>query len=504
MAVPIVIYLLIALISWHMLSQFASRRLPPGPRPLPLIGNIHQLWSPVPWKVIQAWHKQYGPLITIKVGPIPIICIGSYDVVRDLYERRGRIYSSRPRMTFLNECMFEGHFPAAQPDGPNLRTLHRLQHAVLNKNATDSYRCVQDLESKQVLHELVFRPEGFKTHFERYASSITYLLLFGKRIVHPDAQEKQELDRFLRLFVEANALSDSLLDIFPFLNHLPEPLASWKAKGKQINQEIKRIMNTSLQQRQGWNWVEHIIHRQEASNLSPEALQCLLFELYLASSITTHILLQLLVKACTLHPEAMRRMQIEIDSVVGDQRLPNFDDEQNLPYLKGFINEVLRYYPLVTMGVPRTTTEYDEYMGYRIPKGSIIVANNWGLDRDEDRFHCPDEFRPERWIERPGSRVAVFGFGRRACSGERLGRASLFIVLARCVWGYDIVPGPEFNEGQKQESGNSVISIPMVNAEFRLRSPERREIIQEEQLLAEKDEGKIMADLETSVSRRSA
>lgn len=189
---------------------------------------------------------------------------------------------------------------------------------MLNTNARESYACVQDLDSKQVLHELVFQPEGFKAHFERYPSSTTYLLLLGKRIVQPDAKEKQELDRFLRSFVEANALSDSLLDIFPFFNHLPEPLAPWKAKGKQINQEINRIINKSLEERRGWNWAEHIMHRQEASKLSPDALQCLLFELYLASSITTYIILQLLIKACIQHPEAMREMQIELDTVVDE------------------------------------------------------------------------------------------------------------------------------------------------------------------------------------------
>ncbi|EYE90618.1 cytochrome P450 [Aspergillus ruber CBS 135680] len=504
MAFPIVIYLFITLISWHVWSQITSRRLPPGPIPLPLIGNIHQLWSPAPWKVIQVWHKQYGPIITIRLGPIPIICIGSHDVVRDLYEKRGRIYSSRPRMIFLNECMFEGHFPAAQPDGPYLRILHRLQYAVLNKNATDSYRCVQDLESKQVLHDLLLNPENFKTHFERYASSITYLLLFGKRIVHPDASEKQEVDRFLRLFVGANGLSDSLLDIFPFLNSLPGPFAPWKATGKKVNQEMKRIISTSLEQRRGWNWSEEIMHRQETSNLPPGGLQCLLLELYLASSMTTYIILQFLIKACAVHSEALKQMQTEIDTVVGDQRLPTFDDEKNLPYLKGFINEVLRYYPLVTIGVPRTTTQPDEYMGYRIPKGSIVVANNWGLDRDEELHDRPDEFRPERWIEKPGPRVTVFGFGRRACSGEHLGRASLFIVLARCLWGYDIIPRPNLDNTQQPESGNAVFSVPVVNAEFRLRSPERREIMEREWLVAEKDEGKIMTDLEASVSRRPA
>lgn len=267
---------------------------------------------------------------------------------------------------------------------------------------------------------------------------------------------------------------------------------------------MKRIISTSLEQRRGWNWSEEIMHRQETSNLPPGGLQCLLLELYLASSMTTYIILQFLIKACAVHSEALKQMQTEIDTVVGDQRLPTFDDEKNLPYLKGFINEVLRYYPLVTIGVPRTTTQPDEYMGYRIPKGSIVVANNWGLDRDEELHDRPDEFRPERWIEKPGPRVTVFGFGRRACSGEHLGRASLFIVLARCLWGYDIIPRPNLDNTQQPESGNAVFSVPVVNAEFRLRSPERREIMEREWLVAEKDEGKIMTDLEASVSRRPA
>ena len=83
-------------------------------------------------------------------------------------------------------------------------------------------------------------------------------------------------------------------------------------------------------------------------------------------------------------------------------------------------------------------TENDIYNGYRIPKGATIVASHWGMNRDEKVYLKPDEFIPERWIENPDLPLAAFGFGRRSCPGEHLARNSLYIIIVRLLWAFDI------------------------------------------------------------------
>jgi cytochrome P450 len=68
--------------------------------------------------------------------------------------------------------------------------------------------------------------------------------------------------------------------------------------------------------------------------------------------------------------------------------------------------------------VPHATIEDDEYRGWRIPKGSIVIAHAYGMNRDEELYPEPQKFDPERFIEKPGKPVqadpaGTFGFGRR-------------------------------------------------------------------------------------------
>ena len=87
--------------------------------------------------------------------------------------------------------------------------------------------------------------------------------------------------------------------------------------------------------------------------------------------------LQTFFAAMAMNPEVQKRAQSELDSVVGPRRLPNLDDEPELPYVAALIKECLRWRSVIPTGVAHTSMEEDEYKGYRIPKGSIVVSNIW-------------------------------------------------------------------------------------------------------------------------------
>ena len=76
-------------------------------------------------------------------------------------------------------------------------------------------------------------------------------------------------------------------------------------------------------------------------------------------------------------PEAQKKAQAELEAVVGPNRLPEFSDRDALPYVNALIKELLRWRSVVPIGVPHRSIEEDEYRGYRIPKGSIVIANIW-------------------------------------------------------------------------------------------------------------------------------
>lgn len=95
-----------------------------------------------------------------------------------------------------------------------------------------------------------------------------------------------------------------------------------------------------------------------------------------AGSDTTASTLVGFVQALLLFPEVVKNGQAEIDRVCGD-RLPDLNDLNNLPYIRGCMKESMRWMPTAILGVPHATTRDDEYMGYKIPKDAWITMNVW-------------------------------------------------------------------------------------------------------------------------------
>ncbi|KAJ5371629.1 hypothetical protein N7517_003635 [Penicillium concentricum] len=147
------------------------------------------------------------------------------------------------------------------------------------------------------------------------------------------------------------------------------------------------------------------------------------------------------VLACISHPDATRKAQEELDRVVGMTRLPCTDNLPHLHYVRAFINEVLRWRPLVPEGVLRYTSDEDHYRGYHIRKGTIVMFNHWSAHFDEDLYSNAKAFEPERWIENPDLPLQPFGVGRRACPGQHLSRASLSAIIPQMLWAFNIEPG---------------------------------------------------------------
>lgn len=145
-----------------------------------------------------------------------------------------------------------------------------------------------------------------------------------------------------------------------------------------------------------------------------------------------------------LHPSIQKKAQAEIDRVVGQERLPTFEDRKNLPYLNFVLQETLRWGPVSPLGVPHRSLKDDVYNGMFIPKGSFVIANALAMTHDENTYSEPDKFNPDRYYEKKDSGlgepfpVGQFGFGRRVCPGQYLGAASVWIVMATLLATFDI------------------------------------------------------------------
>jgi len=212
----------------------------------------------------------------------------------------------------------------------------------------------------------------------------------------------------------------------------------------------------------------------ELGNPTPETediFKYLMFAVYSGGFDTTNSTISTFFLAMTIYPDVQRKAQAELDAVLGPRcdRLPDFSDRPNLPYIEALVKEVFRWHPAVPMYVHRLMQD-DEYEGYHIPEGSFIFHNTWGLMRDEAVYPDPLAFNPDRFLSKhdddsvnPDSRIFLFGSGRRVCPGMNLASDSLFLLYARTLAAFNISE-PIGDDGrpvrQKAEFTSGLISHP--------------------------------------------
>jgi cytochrome P450 len=460
---------------------------------LPLIGNLHQLPLTGRKKTFQDWHKKYGPIFSLKLGLETVIVLGDHHTSKELLDKRGGIYSSRPRAIIAGECMTKGLNTSLLPYGSQWKIHNRVQTALLNPRMAQHYQLLHDQESKQLVHAML-STNDFVPQFNRFAISTLFGLSYGRQLKSCDAYEIHEIQEITRSIIGKSDVFTSLVGLVPVMNRLPRFLAPWKRKGDQYYERISRHFsgNTAAAlTTPSWSWTKHA-QQLWGPEISPHEMIFIIAILYEAGADTMATALQYFVMASVLHPNAVRRAQEEIDTVVGIGRLPVLDDMAHLPYVQAFINEVLRWRPMAPEGIAHQVTQEDQYLGYKIPCGATIIPNHWSMDMDEEIFPKPTEFCPERWIEDPKLPLSTFGFGRRACVGKHVAKHSLFMAVSRLLWGYNIEHALEKDGTRKEiDSWNliheGVLSTPApFSALFTVRDQERGRIIEQEWMDIEK------------------
>ncbi|KAK2784681.1 hypothetical protein FQN52_008909 [Onygenales sp. PD_12] len=404
---------------------------------------------------LQKWAKEYGPIFSVMLGCKTMIVLTSPHAVRELLDKRSGIYSSRPELYIAQICTGHNNI-GLMPYGARWRMFRKLTHTNLNINAAKSYVPYQNLENKQMLSDMLDRPELFVQHLRRYTSSLTTQMLFGVRTC---AMDDPFITQLFEVF-EDHHLPMSAISISVFAEN---GVGYQKAFGDNKTFFSPNAVKTATENGTAKPCISmEFLRDQQISGYSDEAAAFMVGTLLEGGTDTTSNTLVGFVQAMVLFPEVQKKAQEDIDRICGD-RLPTMEDEPNLQYVRACIKEVLRWMPTAILGVPHAAIEDDEYMGYKIPKGADIVCNIWGIHMDENVYPNPRTFDPTRYehdfqtafeatCNPDVSKRDHFGFGagRRICPGMHVAERSLYIGISRLLWGFNI-------EKALDENGNEIV-----------------------------------------------
>ncbi|KAL2178434.1 cytochrome P450 [Thermothelomyces heterothallicus CBS 202.75] len=464
-----------------LFTRRPAHPLPPGPRPAPLIGNLHQLPKSLQWFHLYHWSKKYGPIMHLSMGGQPLIILSTHQAAHDLLNKRSARYSDRPRMVMSGELVTRGMHMLLRQYDERYRLHQRMEAPLLNLRSASSYRPLQDMESRQLLFDVLAeydevgaRGVDFHHHFERAMASFIYTVNYGYRLRTGYEKELMDGKRVQAEFARTGQVGAYLVDSFPSLNRLPRFLAPWKKEADELYGLECQLHLGNLEKgltNPGWNFSKHMKQSPEGRDMPKVELAFDLGILADAGLDTSTVALDWFIVAwITTGSTWVSKAQKLLEEVVGRDRLPTFEDRPKLAYIDAIVCETLRWRPVVVGGVPHFTKVQDSYMGYHIPANSIVLANAFAITRDGSVFGPDvDDFIPERWmvdekdakaeptIDACGLNVSAlkdlpqtgFGFGRRICTGRIIARNQLFIQMARMLWAFDVEPGINEATGQR-------------------------------------------------------
>ncbi|KAJ7080613.1 cytochrome P450 [Mycena belliarum] len=453
---------------WRRTYKAAAGPLPPGPTPVPLLGNVRDLVAKELWLVATRWAKQFGDIVYVHVLGQGLVFLNSPEATMALLDKKGSIYGDKPALVMAGELCGCENMVAFTRYGETSKRQRKLLTRAFGIQAIPSYHPLIEAETHSFIRRLVAEPSKYMEHSRRYAGGLTLFVVYGYEATGSN-------DKFLNLGEECvDILSNRItsgggiwpVDIFPILKHLPTwapgssfkiKAAAWKARMEDFIDQPYHFVKSSLK---SGNYAPSFCSMllEDERNWNPQFewdLKHTANSMFSASMDTTITLFCQFLLAMVLHPEVLAKAQKEIDSVIGPERLPKLSDRASLPYVEAILNETYRWGVPVPLSLPHRLMEDDVYQGMFIPRGSLVFGNVWAIMRDETLFPNASSFLPERYMEQVEPALAqkrdprryVFGFGRRRCPGIHLVESSAWLLITTVLATLDISKAKdEFNK----------------------------------------------------------
>ncbi|KAJ3523975.1 hypothetical protein NMY22_g11206 [Coprinellus aureogranulatus] len=535
---------------------------PPGPAKWPIIGNALDIPLESMGPVYAGWARKFGELKTLselsnlslhryrtpRLGTdivsasalgTTMVVIDSYDTAIELLEKRAAKYSGRPLSVMACELMGWDSIFALSPYSEAWRERRKLFVRYFRTNTGPNGEGVHTSQAYEFVHR--FLVDLSETPNEVYGlarhmiGSMAVSLAYGIPIKRRSDELIEFLDSVARMVADRVTPGNAVVDVLPWLKYIPSWMPGmgfkrfaksvrWKAERFRMEPYDRAVKAFGASDARP-SFLSDALARYDAKGGDPVTKEKELDEIKdvaatifgTAGDTTTDAILTFLF-ALSTHPEVRKKIQDELDSLLIDHdnsgsaeswatgkrtlRLPTFEDQGKLPLLMAAVMESQRWAPVAPIGVPHSTTEDDVYNGYFIPKGAIIMANQWSMLNNENEYGVDVlEYNPDRFLRmkaggEPGVEInpdirnpntIAFGFGRRICPGLHIAQSTLWLTAACLLTIFDFEAPASGKATYVNRLGKvderfdpGFLCHPKeFKCEFKLRSEEARELVRQ-------------------------
>ncbi|XP_057781927.1 premnaspirodiene oxygenase-like [Salvia miltiorrhiza] len=453
---PLVMLLLMKI--WKK-SENVGVDLPPGPKKLPIIGNLHLVSSGLDFRSFRDLSQQYGPIMHLKLGSRDIIVVSSPEIAKEILKDNDPVFAERPLnmlFWFNNSDIF------FSPYGEYWRQMRKI--CTLELLSTKNVRSFCSIRNDEVSHLVdsirvsAGEPVNLTEKIISFMSSIICRTAFGKV-----CKDKDSVPWLVKEAIGLSATSP-VSDIFPS-SKIAQAL-SWRTKlrfirmRRQINVILDGIIDDHETNRKdsrrgngvfdNKDLVDVLLGIKESGGMKFPInyvdIKGIILDMLHAGTDTSSSTVHWAMTELLRHPQVMAKAQAEIRKVVkekGNTHSMEEEDIQKLNYLRLVIMETLRLHPPCTL-IPRLSREKCKIGGYTIPAKSNVVVNAWAMHRDPKYWTDSESFKPERFaneasldITGSDSRYLPFGSGKRICAGVTFGWVGVSFILAHLLHHFD-------------------------------------------------------------------
>ncbi|KAK8602265.1 hypothetical protein V6N12_052079 [Hibiscus sabdariffa] len=458
-----VLFLLFTSFLFQALNSFRNGRksseskLPPGPRRLPILGNLLDLGDK-PHRSLAKLSRVHGPVLSLQLGSLYTVVVSSEAMAKEVLQNQDLVFCNRTVVDAARACQFSEFGLVFIPVSPLWRTLRKV--CAIHLFSTQKLDANQNLRREKI-HELIGKVrksslEGEVIDVGQAAFEATLNLLsntiLSMDLVDPNSSLAQEF-RTTVSHISHEIGTPNLADYFPLLRkfdpqgirrrmtvHL-EMLLTLFGNMFDERSESRKSKNSTASN----DVLDTLIDIIEGGieELDKTQITYLLLVLFAAGTDTTSNTIEWAMAELLRNPQVLHKAKKEMEQAVGKGKPIEESDINRLPYLQAVIKETFRMHPTAPLLVPRRASSDADLCGFKVPEGSQVLVNVWAIGRDPSKWENPDSFTPERFL---GSNIDVkgtdfglipFGAGRRICPGLPLANQMLHLILGSLIKCFD-------------------------------------------------------------------
>eukprot|EP00253_Pinus_taeda_P027373 PITA_27373 len=440
-------------VSWSFLFQVRKRRLPPGPFPLPIVGNLHLLLGRLPHQALATLSLKCGPLMSLRLGSSALtLVVSSADMAKEFLKNNDRLFAGRPQSMAAKYLSYNFSNVGYAPYGAYWRQMRKIcVLQLLSSKRLDSFRFIREEEVCSMIRSIIEDSEGshvpvsISKAVSTLATSIICRMAFGRKY-----SDQQLIESIKESFLLAGTFN--IADYIPYLAWLD--LQGLGRRFKKIHKTVDHFFNNVIE--------EHIARNDP--NVTPDLVDVLLAicadndtefqikrkhikgviaDMFAAGTDTSSIAIEWGMSEVLRNPPVLKKLHEELERVVGMERMVQESDLPSLVYLQAVVKETLRLHPPGPLAIPHLSLEDCSVSGYEIPGGTCVLLNLWAIGRNPKSWEDAESFKPERFMEKTeAAEVDVnvqnfewipFGAGRRGCPGQQLGMLVVEFGMAQLL-----------------------------------------------------------------------